>query len=214
KSAGTSPALSWLDGQPSLVAAVDVNVADVAAIVDVALERQVGGLVIAIAQRPVSTDAIGAVAVVSVAPATREPTHPQVTTVRRNLSDRQYSASRVGTKDRTEDPADRGPVIQPALDRGGASLRRHRRIHAISAVAVVPIAMVAIGLLSIAVRILGGGRSRSRDRREAHASSEHLGHQFHGSSPFRMKWSLLTVTTRGLRRVSRRSSPQALGSSR
>src|SRR4051794_38048934 len=73
-----------------LIATVDVDVADVTAIVDVAFERQVGLLRITIAEGAVGTDAIWAVA--RHPAAAGKTAHSNRATARHDLSDAQDAA--------------------------------------------------------------------------------------------------------------------------
>src|SRR3954453_16496903 len=66
-SAGASPQVTV-----ALVAAVDVDVADVAAIIDVAPPRQIRRSGRAVAERAVSADAVRTVAVIGIASAARD----------------------------------------------------------------------------------------------------------------------------------------------
>ena len=103
------------------LAAVDVDVADVTAIIDVAPERQVG--LVGISDRAISADAIRAIIIVGHAPAARETTHSNRASVRVDARHAENAASgRVRAENRTENALGADPIVEAGLHRGGALL--------------------------------------------------------------------------------------------
>src|SRR5215212_716266 len=100
-----------------LITAVEVDVADIATIVDVALERQVGHLIVAVAERTIRADAIRAVTVGRHPAAAREAANADAARPRSDRRKADDPACGLRHADqRAEDAGERSPVVQPALD--------------------------------------------------------------------------------------------------
>src|SRR5438270_8973389 len=165
----------------ALIATVDVDVTDIAAITDVTAERQVGLVGVAIAKPAIGADAVWAVAVRRHSAAAREATNAHSVPRRRRLRDAQHSTMRVGTEDGAENAADAGSIIQAILHRGRTLLRGHVRVHR-RRVAVRSVLIVGIWIRLISI-ILRSRRSRSRKGRKACRTGENFGHRTHGELP-------------------------------
>src|SRR5690348_15198841 len=180
--AGASPSRSPLE----LVAAVDVDVADVAAIVDVALPRQVGRRIGAVGKRTIGADAIRTVAVVGITTAAREAADSHAVARRLLLRDAENPAVGAGRNadQRAEDRAEAGPIVEAILHRRRALLRSDAGVHAGGSVGAVAVRAIAVVRLAVPVRvILGRRRGRRRNRREAGRTGEHFRDHTHGSVP-------------------------------
>src|SRR5215210_2456962 len=119
KAPGLSPALV-LGSLPWLVAAVNVDVPDVTAIVDGAAERQVR--LIGVTERAIGAHSVRPVAVVSHPAAAGEAAHADRVAARDHLSHADHPASRAGAKHGAENAADARAVVEPLLDSGRALL--------------------------------------------------------------------------------------------
>src|SRR6185369_9551267 len=118
--------------------AVDIDVADVAASVNVALKRQVGRLGVTIPERAISADAVRAVAVVGDPAAACETADAHAGRGRRHPRDAEDPG--VGAAAQAEELADDAAdtagvtIIETVLDCGGALLCERRRVHAVALV--------------------------------------------------------------------------------
>src|SRR6476620_6138251 len=103
----------------ALIAAVDVDVADVAAVIDVAPEGQVGAAVGVVAERAIGADAIGAVSIVGHPATAREAADPHAATSRLARRDRYNPSVRAGgdAHERTDDSGEAGSIRESVLDR-------------------------------------------------------------------------------------------------
>src|SRR5690242_17707263 len=143
----------------TLVATVDVDIADVTAGVDVAPPRQVGRRVVAVAERAIGAIAVLPVVVLGVTAAARDTANAHAVACRRGRSDCRHSAIAGGrdSDERTEDRTKAGPVCETVLHSRRALLRGEVRVHPISAIATVAVAIVPVAVV-VAVGIILRGR--------------------------------------------------------
>src|SRR6185312_14585101 len=142
-----------------LLTASDVDVPDIAAIIDVASPRQVGRGIVTVTERAIGADAVRAVAVIGIATAARE-TVDAHSPAGRSLSGDAEDAPIAGGRNadqRSEDRAKASAVGQPVLNRRRALRRGDARVHAVGAVTVVAV----IAVIRIILR-RGGRRSGNR----------------------------------------------------
>src|SRR6185437_6909596 len=176
-----------------LLTASDVDVPDIAAIIDVASPRQVGRGMVTVTERAIGADAVRAVAVIGIAPAARE-TVDAHSPAGRSLSSDAEDAPVAGGRNadqRSEDRAEAGAVGQPVLNRRRTLRRGHARVHAVGAVTVVAV----IAVIAVIRIILRRGGHRSGNRGDPGRAGQHSGHHTHGSYPPSIRLEPLGIRT-------------------